>query len=378
MTVHDTSFTRRRGGILHWLGLGGEPALPRDTELAVAPERRHSQRQRQLDDIASFLSQHSLEVTNHTLAVAHDYAGRSNDEIAQTIDHRIQAGDPITMEWLDEMRAQPARKDEVAQMVKLMERLETSIEDFGNTSKEARTATSEYSSALEAHVGEMEQVSKAGAVITELAAIAKVMLKRSREIEIKMVRSEAQTRILRRRLDEARRTSEQDHLTGLPNRRAFEVCFEADYRDARATGQTLSVAFCDIDHFKQINDTHGHDAGDRVLKLVAQSLARISNDHCHVARHGGEEFVVLFRGTTLNDALASLDRLREDMAERRLVNRATDLPFGQVTFSAGIADVFAFPDRRAALRAADLALYRAKQEGRNRICLADLKDAGPP
>ena len=131
------------------------------------------------------------------------------------------------------------------------------------------------------------------------------------------------------------------------------------------------MAFCDIDHFKLVNDTHGHNAGDRVIKLVAQSLARISNDHCHVARHGGEEFVVLFRNVALDDAAASLDRLRQEMAERRLVNRANDLPFGQVTFSGGIADVFTFPDRRTALRAADAALYRAKREGRNRIIVAD-------
>lgn len=129
------------------------------------------------------------------------------------------------------------------------------------------------------------------------------------------------------------------------------------------------MAFCDIDHFKQVNDTHGHYAGDRVIKLVTQSLARISNDRCHVARHGGEEFVALFRDVPLADTVASLDRLREEMAERRLVNRATDLPFGQVTFSGGVADVFAFPGRRAALQAADVALYRAKQEGRNRICV---------
>ena len=137
-----------------------------------------------------------------------------------------------------------------------------------------------------------------------------------------------------------------------PDRRAFEACFEQEYREARANAQTLAVGFCDIDHFKLVNDTHGHDAGDRVIKLVAQSLARISNDHCHVARHGGEEFVVLFRNVALDDAMASLNRLRQEMAERRLVSRANDLPFGQVTFSGGIADVFAFPDRRAALRAA--------------------------
>ena len=337
-------------------------------------DRRNSLRIRQLEEVGRFLNHHGLEVTGTTLAIAYGYLNGTDPRITQLIDRQIQARHPVTMEWLDEMLSQPEREDEVAVMVKLMERLEISIEDFGKTSKEARTATSEYSSALEAHVDELEQVSKAGVVISELAAIAKVMLKRTRMIEKQMVRNDAQTRNLRHRLDEARRTAEEDHLTGLPNRRAFEAYFEQEYREARASAQTLAVAFCDIDHFKLVNDTHGHDAGDRVIRLVAQSLARISNDHCHVARHGGEEFVVLFRNVALADAVASLDRLRQEMAERRLVNRANDLPFGQVTFSGGIADVFTFSDRRAALRAADAALYRAKREGRNRISVADLSD----
>ena len=154
--------------------------------------------------------------------------------------------------------------------------------------------------------------------------------------------------------------------------------FEESYRLARASTEVLCVAFCDIDHFKRINDTHGHEAGDRVLKLVADSLARITNDSCHVARHGGEEFVMLFRGQTLTEAQAKLDSLREALADRRLVNRANDQPFGQVTFSAGIADVFACGDPRTALRAADTALYRAKLNGRNRIELASKDDCAPP
>lgn len=173
-------------------------------------------------------------------------------------------------------------------------------------------------------------------------------------------------------------TPDEDHLTGLPNRRAFEQRFEIEYREARAQGQTLSVAFCDVDRFKNINDAHGHDAGDRVLRLVAENLARVSNDRCHVARHGGEEFVLLFRDRPLTDAVECLDRLRYDLASRRLVNRATDEPIGQVTFSCGIADVFGFPDRRTALRAADGALYRAKQEGRNRVVIAVKADGLPP
>ena len=115
-----------------------------------------------------------------------------------------------------------------------------------------------------------------------------------------------------------------------------------------------------------------------MLKLVADSLSHISNDSCHVARHGGEEFVMLFRGQKLEEAQAKLDALREALAERRLVNRANDQPFGQVTFSAGIADVFACGDPRTALRAADTALYRAKLNGRNRIELATVEDCAPP
>src|SRR3546814_9014444 len=104
------------------------------------------------------------------------------------------------------------------------------------------------------------------------------------------------TTLCRSSLARAKRDAEVDYLTGLPNRRAFEALLERHYREAREQPVALSVAFCDIDNFKAINDAHGHDAGDRVLKVIADTLAQISNDNCHVARHGGEELVMLFRG----------------------------------------------------------------------------------
>jgi diguanylate cyclase len=97
-----------------------------------------------------------------------------------------------------------------------------------------------------------------------------------------------------------------------------------------------------------------------VLRNVATALTRISDDRCHVARHGGEEFVVLLRGRSLHQAWELLDDARSALAERRMVNRATDMPIGKVTFSAGIADVFSFADPRA-LRAAD---RRCTRQGR--------------
>ncbi|WP_374281129.1 diguanylate cyclase [Novosphingobium sp.] len=376
MTAHDPSLGRP-GGLLGWLGLGPRPHEAEATAPAPpAPlrERRQSLRERQLDEINAFLAAHHLEVTAQTLSIAHSYLTSADPHLVRLIDRQVQARKPVTLEWLDEVFLRSGSEDELKTLAELMQRLEASIDEFGKTSQDARTATSEYHSALEEHVGELEQVTAAGAVISELASIAKVMLKRTRDIEKQMLRSEAQTRALKRRLEEARRSAEEDHLTGLPNRRAFETRFEQEYREAFAAAEPLCIAFCDIDHFKQINDGHGHDAGDRVLKLVADSLARISNARCHVARHGGEEFVLLFRDTPVAEAYAKLDQLRETLAARRLVNRATDQPFGQITFSCGVADAFAFPDRRSALKAADTALYRAKQSGRNRIELATMED----
>jgi len=378
MTAHDPHFAREQRGILRWLGFGSPEAAPDpESEAAEAAGENHlahdkrDQRRRQLlADVSSFLLTHRLEVSSYTLAIAHDVITGGDQRLARMIEDRVSAREPVTLDWLEEVGRNTGRSDGSETLNALMTKLEASLEEFGKTTVEARTATTEYNSALEAHVGELEQVSKAGVVISELATIAKVMLERTRDIEKQMSRSELQTRTLRQNLDEARRSADMDHLTGLPNRRAFEAVLKNEIALARADEEPLCVAFCDIDHFKRINDTHGHEAGDRVLKAVAKSLAKISDDKCHVARHGGEEFVILFRGKSLDEAFAVLDATRGEMAERRWVNRATDVPFGKVTFSAGMSDVFAHDSPRDALKAADAALYVAKGKGRNQVLKA--------
>ena len=376
MTAHDSQFAREQRGILRWLGFGATP--PADAsqidqllEEAANQDPRERRRRQLLSDVASFLMTHHLEVSPYTLAIAHDIITGCDQRLARQIEARVAARDPVTLEWLEEVGRGAAQGDGSAMLNGLMAKLETSLTDFAETTVTARSAASDYNTALEAHVGELEQVSKAGVVITELATIAKVMLERTREIEKEMSRSEMQTRSLQSSLDDARRKAEMDHLTGLPNRRAFETALENELVAAKALGEPLCVAFVDIDHFKKVNDTHGHEAGDRVLKAVAQTLSRISNDKCHVARHGGEEFVALIRGKSIEQAWQVLDGAREAMAERRLVNRANDMPFGKVTFSGGVADIFAYPSHREALKAADEALYIAKAQGRNCIVYAE-------
>jgi diguanylate cyclase len=180
-------------------------------------------------------------------------------------------------------------------------------------------------------------------------------------VQLERTRREADS--LRRDLRQARRAAERDHLTGLPNRRALEAALRAlDAGDTPAT-----VALCDIDDFKQVNDRFGHAAGDRVLRFVAGFLERELGGDVLVARHGGEEFACLFRRADSRAAMARLDTARERLSARSLVNQETGLAFDRVTFSAGVAPL-GEDGGAAALAEADLALYAAKHAGKNRVC----------
>lgn len=169
----------------------------------------------------------------------------------------------------------------------------------------------------------------------------------------------------RARLVEA---AEQDPLTRLPTRRVLEQGLERAYARCHDEGVAMTLILCDLDHFKRINDTHGHPAGDQALVTVARILdsGRRSPDLC--CRYGGEEFVLLLEGTDGATGLRIAERLREGVAEAQLVVEDRRIP---LTLSAGIA---AFPDLhvkgpRELLLLADTALYEAKRRGRNRSLL---------
>jgi diguanylate cyclase len=195
------------------------------------------------------------------------------------------------------------------------------------------------------------------------------ILTATRDYESRLRSSEREAQGLRSELVKIRKLADIDPLTELPNRRGFEQLLEDELRKANEQVEQLVIAFCDIDHFKAINDNWGHETGDRVLRSVGQRFARMTDDKCHAARHGGEEFVMLFRGISAEEARQRIDEVRLSLSRTRFVNEAAGQAIGAVTFSGGVADVFAHDNPRDALGAADKALYRAKQSGRNRVLL---------
>ena len=193
----------------------------------------------------------------------------------------------------------------------------------------------------------------------DLAAVVHAMIQRTGEIERKLEETCKETEKLRQDLEAARDDASRDGLTNLLNRRTFDAKIAATGEDA----SRVTVAFCDIDHFKSINDRFGHAVGDRVLKAVANILSESLSPHI-VARYGGEEFVALFTDVDVETAYDLIETARETVADKHFRVRGTDDPLGQVSFSAGIATTRTDP--KQALLEADQALYEAKNSGRNR------------
>ena len=165
--------------------------------------------------------------------------------------------------------------------------------------------------------------------------------------------------------DDLRRLLTQDHLTGAANRARFQHLFERAQQAWTGHGTPLSLIMLDIDHFKRVNDSHGHLTGDLVLVAFAKTIAAAIRPADVFARLGGEEFAVLLPGTTLAEASELAERLRGRVAALRVTTPQGELG---ITVSLGCATAAL---RQDLLRAADAALYVAKQSGRNRVHTAN-------
>ena len=174
-------------------------------------------------------------------------------------------------------------------------------------------------------------------------------------------------RALRRKLRHAEENATVDALTGLFNRRHFEGRLKAEASHALRHRRAFALVIFDLDHFKSINDTFGHEEGDRVLKHVAEAIRASLRGDDQAFRYGGEEFVLLLRACDASSAAVASERLRDELRARP-IDLGEKLERRVITFSAGIAAADASNGFNVAdlLARADAALYRAKRGGRDR------------
>lgn len=167
-----------------------------------------------------------------------------------------------------------------------------------------------------------------------------------------------------------------DSLTGARTRESFVQVMEAEAERVRRSGVPCTMALVDLDHFKQINDRHGHLVGDEVLKDVASLMRLNLRAYDGLCRYGGEEFLVCLPETGLDEAASVMERLREAVAAAKLTVKGVSEPL-RATVSIGVAEMGPADDVEATFHAADVALYRAKHAGRNRVVLHREDDTDP-
>ncbi len=273
--------------------------------------------------------------------------------------------------------------------------LKHSLNEAKTTLKTLVTVFIERIGALtESTGGYSEKIERYAEVLSgteDIATLNKVLqdiLADTRSLHLDMVRSHdelvsarkqveaAEERIkrLETELGEVSELVYQDYLTGTLNRRGMEDAFEREFARAERHGMPVSIALLDVDHFKRLNDTYGHEAGDQALIHLANVVKEILRPTDTVARYGGEEFVIILPDTAADNAVKIMTRLQRELTKRFFLHDNNRI---LITFSAGVTQREGQESSDAMIARADGALYRAKQTGRNRVLLAQAGDSAP-
>ncbi|GAC1342518.1 MAG: GGDEF domain-containing protein [Acetobacteraceae bacterium] len=218
------------------------------------------------------------------------------------------------------------------------------------------------------HDRSVESLSRALATLTMETARAS---SRNRVLEQQLAAATARVSRLRDSLAEVKREATTDTLTGLCNRKAFDARLRRALTTAKADGVPMSLLLLDVDHFKRVNDTHGHQVGDLVLRLIGRLLSESVKGRDTAARYGGEEFAIILAGADRRAGVTVGEQIRIALEAKSLAPKASGPGPRSVTVSIGVAQLRPDDSGSALMTRADEALYRAKREGRNRVC-ADL------
>ncbi|PKO69744.1 MAG: GGDEF domain-containing protein [Betaproteobacteria bacterium HGW-Betaproteobacteria-14] len=258
------------------------------------------------------------------------------------------------------------------------ERLKVMLAGFVDHLASFSESTSEYHD----KIGQCAEKISAANDLAELNDIIEVIVRETRVIQLNAERSRDELNSMKARVDEAEQevvrlqnelaeTSEMvrhDQLTGALNRRGLEETLDRELARTGRRRSPLCIALLDVDNFKALNDTHGHQTGDDALIHLARVIRETIRPHDTLARFGGEEFLIILPDTPLADAVAAVTRLQRELTKRFFLHKNERL---LITFSAGVTAFRDEESRNETIARADAAMYQAKKAGKNRVVSAD-------
>ncbi|MDE3115108.1 MAG: GGDEF domain-containing protein [Pseudomonadota bacterium] len=315
------------------------------------------------------MAERAVEPSPENFELFFAYASGDNPAVSRVIGDMIAGRKAFTPAVLDDLRRRFFAKARLeAAMDSVGDSVAETIDAMLGKLEKAGRETVDYGKALSAATGELGTAQSPAGVrklVDRLINATRTMEERTKALESELQNSSREVADLKSKLDDVRKGSLTDPLTGIANRKAFDAELNSAIRQARDSLEPLSLLMCDIDHFKSFNDTFGHQTGDQVLRLVANCLSENVKGRDTAARYGGEEFVVIVRGTALEAAVRLADQIRMGVESKKLVKKSTGDILGTITISIGVAELDATEAGVSLIQRADACLYAAKNSGRN-------------
>ena len=299
------------------------------------------------------------------------YAAGTSPELTAQMDQLIEAGSDFTTDVSLDLFDRFGDQDSGAEQARLISHdLLGTLRFIQDAFDATELGQLEFYERLDHYSERLESADSAAditRILEEIVVDTVQVREQTGNLKSKLAESTKLVRDLRNRLESANKDAVTDPLTGIPNRRYFEVELDKAVAEAEAGNDPLSLMFIDIDRFKDFNDKHGHHTGDIVLRLVAWQISDCVGERGLACRYGGEEFVVLLKNTDDHTALVMAEKIRIMISRKEVTHRKSGKSFGRITISCGLTLFKPGDDPGSFLGRADSLLYQAKEAGRNRV-----------
>lgn len=320
------------------------------------------------------MTRHGVPATPQNYATWFGYVSGENEELRAAIDELVDEQAKFTPAVSAQLYRQYVAEDDIGNIEKVRADLNKILVDVGSSLSSAGSDANHFGDRLDDLVGEARRDKDLDGIrklLETLIEETRSMRAATSDMQSNFEEKSREIEELQEQLQRERRRAVTDPLTGLSNRAALIDQLNAAIGELGENGEPPALIMLDIDHFKKVNDTHGHLIGDRVIRFVAQVLQHNIKGKDTAARYGGEEFTVLLPETPAQGARAVAETIRKAVAHAQLVRADNKAPLGQITISAGVTRYIPGEDIMDFINRADEALYRSKNGGRNRVSLHD-------
>lgn len=320
------------------------------------------------------IARHGCGCQPPSYALWYEYVAGTNAPLKQALDARIAQQRVLTAEETEALYATHIAARDAQVLESLQEQVTRALDGVGQLTTSASTEAKDYGRSLQEYGNKLAPDLNLDAlreIVGALAAKTQRMQQSNEQLAEKLDASQREFLDLKGQLASVQHEALVDPLTGLKNRRGFQRFVDQILASVPDGLVGASLLMADIDHFKAVNDTHGHVVGDKVLQIVAQLVRAGVKESDLPARFGGEEFAILLPGMPESDAMALAEQMRQAVARCRIRRTDRNEAIGSVTISFGVTAYRAGETLEDWISRADKALYQSKQRGRNCVTLAD-------